>query len=310
MISDKGLLDYVNAVEMDGFENTMNARGVNQATLVRYLFLAKERGLTATTTFGSAPKVLVFDIETLPMECYSWGVGKQFLSPDNIIKEWSVLSWAAKWMMTEEVMYDLATPEEAINRDDKRVCQSLWELFDEADILIAHNGRRFDVRKMNARFIFHEMMPPSPYQTIDTYNDVKSVAAFTSFKQGYLTQFLALEEKLDTAYSLWKRCAVGEQEALDEMLAYNKQDVVGLEDLYLTLRPWLKNHPSMNLYYGDYVDERCPKCGSLDNEPITKAYTTTAGKFVTHRCEQCGGLARKGHNLIKNSAKNLRNLAR
>lgn len=311
MISDNGLLKYVNAVEVDGFEETMNRCNLDGASLRRYLYLARERGLEPTTTFGSAPKVLVFDIETLPMEVYSWRVGNKLsINHDNIIKEWSILSWSAKWLMNPEIMSDCVTPEEARAREDERVCQSLWELFDEADVLIGHNGRNFDVRKMNARFIYHEMLPPSPYEVIDTYKDITRVASFTSFKQDYLTKFLQLEKKLETNFNLWHRCAIGEQDALDEMLAYNKQDVTGLEELYITLRPWMTRHPSLNLYYPDTDGKRCQRCTSTDIELTTDLYPTPAGRFRTYRCNCCGGIGRTGKNIIKKSSKRLRTPAR
>ena len=311
MISDSGLLRYINSVETIGIENTIDEFGIDKKSLNRYLLLAKERGIEPTTTWKKAPKVLVFDIETLPMEVYSWGVGYNInLSIDNIIKEWCVLSWSAKWLLGDEIMFDCVTPEEAIERDDRRILQGIWELFDEADVLIGHNGRRFDVRKLNARFIYSEMLPPSPYDTIDTYKDITKVAAFTSFKQAYLTQFFQLEEKLDTSYSLWKRCAVGEQDALDEMLAYNKQDVVGLEELYITLRPWLQRHPSMNLYYGDMREDRCHRCGATDIAVITQVYTTPSGQYETCRCNKCGGIGRRGKNKIRKPSRMLRTPAR
>ena len=267
MISDKKLQKLVNLIHTEGMENAGKIWGASPQSMKRYRHLAIERGIDPTTTWGKAPKVLVFDIETLPMEVYSWRIGNKLsINHDNIIKEWSILSWSAKWFMEPEIMSDCVNSEEAINRNDTRVCQSLWELFNEADVLIGHNGRNFDVRKMNARFIYHEMLPPSPYEVIDTYKDITRVASFTSFKQDYLTKFFQLEEKLETSFDLWRRCSIGEQEALDEMLEYNKHDVIGLEELYITLRPWMTRHPSLNLYYPDTDGKRCQRCTSTDIE--------------------------------------------
>ena len=36
---------------------------------------------------------------------------------------------------------------------NKRVLKSIWNLLDEADIVIGHNGDRFDLRKLRWRFI-------------------------------------------------------------------------------------------------------------------------------------------------------------
>ena len=311
MITDKKLQKLINLIHVEGLENAQKLWGASEKSMQRYRALAVERGIEPTTTWGKAPKVLVFDIETLPMEVYSWRIGYNLsINHNNIIKEWSVLSWSANWLMEPEVMFDCVTPQEAIDREDGRVCQSLWELFDEADVLIGHNGRNFDVRKMNARFIYHEMIPPSPYEVIDTYKEITRIAAFTSHKQDYLTKFLGLEEKLETNFDLWHRCAIGQQEALDEMLTYNKQDVNGLQELYLTLRPWMTRHPSLNLYYPDTDGKRCQRCTSTDIELTTDFYTTPSGRYRTYRCNHCGGQGRTGKNQIKKPSGRLRTPAR
>ena len=51
---------------------------------------------------------------------------------------------------------------------NKTQLDSYIELIDKADIVIAHNGDKFDLRKLNTRFLFHELGTPSSYQSIDT----------------------------------------------------------------------------------------------------------------------------------------------
>ena len=130
---------------------------------------------TDVTDTGLLPKILIFDIETTPMPVWVWDFGKQYVPHTNIVKDksgnqkfWYVLSWAAKWLYDENILSDVLTPEGAVARDDKRILDSVWKLIDEADIVIAHNGDRFDIRKLNARFILNDMNPPSPYKSIDT----------------------------------------------------------------------------------------------------------------------------------------------
>jgi DNA-directed RNA polymerase subunit RPC12/RpoP len=69
------------------------------------------------------------------------------------------------------------------------------------------------------------------------------------------------------------------------MLNYNKHDVIGLEQLYLKLRPYIKNHPNLGVLLDEDV---CPNCGSYDLvEEIGKYYFTTANKFPVYRCANC-----------------------
>jgi len=237
------------------------------------------------------PKILLFDIETSLMEVYVWGLYKQFISHNNIIKDkdgkektWFVISWAAKWLYDENVLSDIVTAREAKKRKDDRVLQSIWELLDEADIVIGHNLDRFDIRKLNARFIDNDIKPPSPYKTIDTLKVARREFAFVSYKQDYLTKHFELQNKLETSFDLWVDCMKGDQKSLDLMESYNRHDVIGLEEVYLKIRPYIKNHPNLGVLMDSDV---CPNCGCEDLEELETFYFTTANKFPVYRCTGC-----------------------
>jgi hypothetical protein len=238
------------------------------------------------------PKILLFDIETAPMEVYVWAINyKQFIPHTNIIKDengeeksWFVLSWAAKWLYDESVVSDIVTPDESISRDDKRILESIWKLLDEADIVIAHNGDRFDIRKLNARFLDNDINPPSPFRTIDTLKIARREFAFVSNKQDYLTKHLKLEQKLETNFKLWVDCIHGDQKQLNKMEEYNRHDVMGLEQVYLKLRPYIKNHPNLGVLMDMDV---CPNCGCEHLDETEATYFTTANQFPVYRCQGC-----------------------
>lgn len=238
------------------------------------------------------PKILIFDIETSPMLAYVWGRFKQFVSLDQTVSEWFIISWSAKWLNNPNVMCDVLTSEEASNEDDSRITRSMWYLFNEADIVLAHNGSRFDVPKLNSRFLLNGLMPPNPYRQIDTLQVARKEFGFSSNKLDALAGYLGIEHKSDTNFNLWKRCLAGEQEALDYMLAYNIKDVEILEKVYLKLRPWIKNHPNISLYL-ENEDETCPHCGSINVADTGTFSYTNVSKFSNVRCLDCKGLARR-----------------
>ena len=62
-----------------------------------------------------APKILYFDIETLPIIAYTWRTWDVTIHNEQIIKDWCVLSWAAQWE-GGEVFGDVLTPSEAVGR--------------------------------------------------------------------------------------------------------------------------------------------------------------------------------------------------
>jgi hypothetical protein len=239
------------------------------------------------------PKILIFDLETSPMEFYGWRLGKQYIRHHSVIKTRACLSWAAKWLCDDKIMSDVVSIEEARNRTDESIMKTLWELFESADILIAHNLNYFDLKMANTRFLLNNLPPFSPVQKIDTLKEVRKHFYFPSNSLKAITKELGLHEKLETNHSLWDRCVTGDKSALDEMVKYNKQDVSILEEVYFEIRPWIKSHPNVGLYVESY-SPLCPNCGSYDLN-WGKYYYTPTGKYKAFRCKSCGAIGRNRH---------------
>lgn len=258
---------------------------------------AEKRGYKRDSAFRSlgGPKILIYDIETSPLVCYSFSLYPERISTDQIIKDWHMISYSAKWLFDEEILSEVLTPKEMKNADDKRLAKSLWKLFDEADIIIGYNGLRFDLPRCNSRFLIHGLLPPSHFIFIDPIVTAKKTFGFSSNKMDYLLELLELDRKIHTDFTLWSRCMDGELEALEEMRTYNVKDSRVLESLYLELLPWIQSHPNMNLYYEDDVS-RCPNCGSENLKKNTGTYKTLTNIYPAFLCNDCGyrGRERKG----------------
>lgn len=198
-----------------------------------------------------------------------------------------MLCWSAKWLYSKEVLGASLTSEEALAHNDKRIVQELWELINKADIVIAYNGRKADIPWMNTRFILNGIKPPKPYILIDPCEVARKTFDFPSNKLDALAKYFGYNAKLDTDFDLWRRCIHGEQKALDYMLKYNKRDVTLLEEVYLKLRPYIKNHPNLsNLLEQDKLS--CCTCGSVNIEEIpNEYYFTQVGKYKLYRCKDC-----------------------
>lgn len=243
------------------------------------------------------PKILLFDIETAPSLGWVWE--KYETNVISFEQEWYMLCFAAKWL--DGRMITKALPDfkgyKPGTEDDRDLVKALWKLFDEADILIAHNGDQFDIRKTNARFAYHKLPPPSPYKTIDTLKAARKYFNFTSNKLDDLGKHLGYGRKLvTTGFNLWQGCMHGDPKAWKRMVEYNKRDVVLLEQIYLHLRPWIKNHANTATYSEDLV---CPKCSSPNLERRGFAISITS-KYQRFRCRDCGGWNRATTNLQKN----------
>ena len=247
--------------------------------------LAYENGNTKTL-----PKVLILDIETSLLEGYFWGIYDQHITIGQIKKDSFIICYSAKWLFNSETFSDCVTPEEAKNQNDKRILKSLLLVMNEADIIITHNGNRFDLPVINTRLFLNGLKPVKPFQSIDTYVSVKKVLKLTSNKLDYLATILGIPNKKPTGLQLWIDCMNGERVALNYMASYNRHDVDMLESVYLKIRPWIKNHPNMALYT-ELEDLTCPNCGSTNLKDSGHYYTHT-NKYKIYQCE-CGAYCRE-----------------
>lgn len=237
------------------------------------------------------PKVLLFDLEVAPMKVLAWRIHKENINPTFILEDKFILTWSAKYLFDDHVINAGLTKAELKKKDDFRIVKELWELFDEADILVAHNLKGYDERMSNTRFIENGLLPPSPYRTIDTLISARKHFKFSSNKLDYINQRLGLNKKIQTDLILWKRCVADDHTAIQEMQIYNDKDVSILEELYLILRPWIKPHPNIGVFM-DKKDAVCVYCGSKSIKPMNKEYTTNVGKFNVFKCNDCGGYSR------------------
>ncbi len=237
-----------------------------------------------------APKVLLFDIETAPILASVWGIWDQNVGLNQIERDWFVLSWSAKWLSCDAVMYMDQRKAKKIE-DDKTTLQGIWNLLDEADVVVTQNGKKFDVKKLNARFIMNGLQPPSSYKHIDTLTLAKKHFGFTSNKLAYMTDKLCKkhkksEHKKFPGFELWKECIAGNLAAWKEMEEYNKLDVLSLEELYKKLAPW-----DGNVNFSPIVGSDVCKCGSTDVVKNGFHYTNNS-KFQRYKCTSCGAESR------------------
>jgi DNA polymerase elongation subunit (family B)/uncharacterized C2H2 Zn-finger protein len=237
------------------------------------------------------PNILVLDIETAPIKASIWGLWNQNIYIDQIISNWFMLTWSASWLGSPDMMSDKLTGKESLEEDDSRIVKSLWHLLNDADIIIAHNGKKFDIPKIKARCLIHGLLPTSFYQQIDTLLVARKEFGFSSNKLDALAKQLGVGCKIKTTFELWTRCINGDESALEEMSTYNNEDVRVLEKVYLKLRPYIKNHPNVTLYDDDITTHRCPTCGEIGLHE-EDYYYTTVGQFQVYRCESCGALSR------------------
>ena len=236
-------------------------------------------------------KTLLFDIETAPNLAYVWGKWEQ-----NVIayeEHWYIISFAYKWLGGRKV-HSVSLPDFEDYAEDKHndryLCESLWRLFEQADIVVGHNSDNFDIKKSHARFLQHQLPPHAPFQSIDTRKIARRYFRFDSNKLDDLGEALGVGRKIkhEGFEALWLGCIKDDDpKAWEKMTAYNRQDVSLLEKVYNRMKPYMENHPNLGLYDNPQQLEVCPNCGSKN---IHKAGTRVTRVNIQQRwnCRNCG----------------------
>lgn len=231
-------------------------------------------------------RILLLDIETSPLIGYSWGTYDTDII--EVIKDFEILCWTGK-ILGEKKIYQGSMQGK---KSDKSCVEELHKLLDTIDVVVAHNGDKFDTKKINARFIFYGLPPSQPYKTVDTLKEIKKIASFTSNKLDNLGELLGEGRKLKTDFSLWKGCMDNDPKAFKRMLDYNKEDVLLLEKIYLRILPYMKSHPNWGIYENDIC---CPKCGSKHLQSRGYALNKST-RYRRFQCQSCGSWLRGSAN--------------
>ncbi|AUR99128.1 ribonuclease H-like domain protein [Vibrio phage 1.262.O._10N.286.51.A9] len=281
-------IDKIIRMKKQGNTHRVIAKEVGRSPATVHTVLAKYFYPKQETVVDNKPKILIFDIETSPILAYCWGLFKQNIPIQAIKQDWQVLTWAGKWLGAGGVMFSTQA-----NVSEEEVVRHLWHILDEADVVVAHNGARFDVKKMNAKFLEFGLGEPSPFKVVDTLHIVKARFALTSNKLDYIAKFLGGEGKMEhEGLKMWLDFMDGKEEAQQRMLDYNIQDVYELEEIYVELQGWNRRAPNLALYYND-GEHRCNICGGTHlNKVEGRSAYTNVSKFDLYRCGDCSGYVR------------------
>ncbi len=211
-----------------------------------------------TTTY---PKILYWDTETAPMIVASFGLYDQNHSYSQVYQDWFFI--CAQWQWEGErnvnVISVLDNPDFAQNpTNDRLIVEKLHALMSEANIVVAHNNDGFDWKKFMAKVIEYRLPPIDKPLFVDTLKAARR-HGFTSNKLDDLNKKLGLKQKLQSDRGSWPKAAMGDVKAIESIIKYGKGDIPALRQLYLVLRPYMDNHPNLNLFS---VVNCCPSCGS------------------------------------------------
>jgi len=218
-------------------------------------------------------KVLIYDIETSYNIGKFWRAGYNLnINPGDIIHERAIICISYKWLGEEQV-YNLTWDK---NQCDKFLLEQFIPISDEADMIVAHNGDRYDLKFIKTRALKHNLKMLINYKQFDTLKVAKSKFMFNSNKLDYISKFLGAEGKISTEMKLWddiilRKCP----KAMIEMLTYCEEDVRQLEIVYNALVSWENPKFHIGVMNGG-TKQTSPITGNVNIEQV-KQMTTNSG---------------------------------
>ena len=182
--------------------------------------------------------VLYIDLEVSLSLYWNYGakVPSKYLSPENIEREYFIISWAASYMHQSKVYSACVTPDEARDGNDKNILAQLHDLMRSADIWAGHNIDNFDKKRVNTRFLKNGF-PVLEKKTFDTLKIARSKLALESNTLDYIERWLGLRPKDDISREDWlKIVRDADEKTLAKILKYNKGDVTQGKEILKTFQ--------------------------------------------------------------------------
>jgi hypothetical protein len=230
-------------------------------------------------------KRLLFDIEVSPDIGFFWQPGYRInVGYQQIIKEREVICIA--WKNHGENAVSSMTWDNACS--DREMLGAFASALRNADELVGHNIDRFDLPWLMGRFAYHGLPPMPLFKTADTLQWARRKFKFNSNRLDYLAKFLGVGGKIETRGDLWRDIVLdNDRVALQEMVAYCRNDVVILEKVYDKLAAHMRAKTHAGVLLGG-EKWSCPHCAS-EHVNHHKRKVSAAGT-VQHqmRCVSCG----------------------
>lgn len=240
------------------------------------------------------PRILIWDVEvsTVQILIENYGLKNyiKYFNPKDIKRDWILLSVAWKWH-GEPNTYCVSVKHDNV-QDDRGVVETFYHALKNADIIIGHNIKAFDVKKFNSKLLEYGYDPLlfNSNQVIDTLQLCRKYFKLSSNRLGYVAQKLGVDAKDESPD--WAKVLDGDEQEIRYMRKYNKQDVIVNEQVYNKLRGWHESHPNLNLYnpVRDVVGQTVLACTNCQSTNLVKdGYSyTRVSKRARARCKDCG----------------------
>lgn len=225
---------------------------------------------------ANQPKILLWDIESTALNstfgtilCIGW----KFLDEDDVY-----------------IPTILDTKNEHL-KDDSLLVDQFVDAFMEADYHITWYGERFDLPMVNSKLIKYgrDPLPQKPH--LDLWKTARRHFKLHSNRLAVWGEFLECENaKTPITYDDWLHAALGDEDSMDMVVTHCYYDVLVLEEIFMRMRPWIREEPAHQLFVGG-DPMSCPSCGSMKMQRRGYQHARTR-KYRRYHCQDCGKWAR------------------
>lgn len=244
---------------------------------------------TVTSLKKKAPRILALDFETSPAKGYFYGTIWE-TNIIEVIEYEQILCVAWKWHDEKKVHVigqDDFKGYKPGTLNDKKLVEFFAPIFEQADIVSAHNGDRFDLTVFNTRLLAHGLKPVPPVKSFDTKKISKNKFHLPSNKLDDIADFLGLGRKLSTHKGLWFGCENGVKSDWNYMKKYCGKDVILQDDVLTRILPFSNQVINYNVIADTLHNCSNPTCGSTHLQRRGFRMTTTV-KYQRFQCMDCG----------------------
>lgn len=232
----------------------------------------------------SGPRLLVLDVETAPLQAFTWGLWQQNVDAmSQIIEHPRMLCWGAKWHGERKKFF------RSEYHDGRSVMlRSLHDLLDEADFVVGWNSARFDRPWIDGEFDKEGLGPAGPARDIDLMKVAKKQFRLPSYKLDYVARHhYGIPGKVShTGFRLWRDCLRGDDETKAKawrlMKRYQLGDVDVTDAVLAHMKPWIRLLPNPALYGPDGEPEACG-CGNTQLQQRGYRYTNVS-RYKRFQC--------------------------
>lgn len=245
---------------------------------------------------GVLTRILILDVERLAgiTRQYWWSRGDlkdRYVHYETVERMPRTTIVCGKWYDSPDLI-ELAEWDKGGRR---RFLRNVHRLVSQADIIVGHNILGADLPWLAGDLHIEAGLPPlPPRKTVDTLQvlrkQFKSGAPFKSLDA--FCQVVGIPAKSDKYDREAMERAVTQKSVDDRerLVAYCSGDVLATQGLYDWLRPYINNHPTLEVDGKDRLTV-CHRCGH-DTTPIPRRYIANLISYSMRKCDHCGGYSR------------------